>query len=191
MTQRELTVRRTRDDREIPVAGECTIDPTHTSVELFGRHLMITKVRGRFPNVAGTTTVDEEPERSQRRSRDRGRQPRQRRPPRPAACSWAGRSASSSTSNPSPGHARRRDRSRHARVTTDPALRPGTGRPDSEVFSLLRGWPAHGARLFVATMSASILMRVGRDHPPRASSGSSGGIERACSCAARRNSSDE
>jgi len=63
MTQ-QLSVLRTRDDREVPVAGEYTIDPAHTSVEFVGRHLMITKVRGRFPDVSGTITVDEEPERS-------------------------------------------------------------------------------------------------------------------------------
>jgi polyisoprenoid-binding protein YceI len=36
----------------------------HTAVEFIGRHLMITKVRGRFPHVSGTITIDEEPERS-------------------------------------------------------------------------------------------------------------------------------
>lgn len=60
----QLSILRTRDDREIPAPGEYVIDPTHTSVEFIGRHLMITKVRGRFPEVSGTITVDEEPERS-------------------------------------------------------------------------------------------------------------------------------
>lgn len=63
MTQ-QVSVLRTRDDREIPVAGEYTIDPAHTSVEFIGRHLMITKVRGRLPEVSGTITIDDEPERS-------------------------------------------------------------------------------------------------------------------------------
>jgi polyisoprenoid-binding protein YceI len=63
MTQ-QLSVLRTRDDREIPVAGQYTIDPSHTSVEFVGRHLMITKVRGRLPDVSGTITIDDEPERS-------------------------------------------------------------------------------------------------------------------------------
>src|SRR6476646_750106 len=63
MTQ-HVSVLRTRDDREMPVAGTYTIDPTHTSVEFIGRHLMITKVRGRFPDVSGTITVDDEPARS-------------------------------------------------------------------------------------------------------------------------------
>jgi polyisoprenoid-binding protein YceI len=60
MTQ-QVSVLRTRDNREIPVAGEYTIDPTHTSVEFIGRHLMITKVRGRLPEVSGTITIDDEP----------------------------------------------------------------------------------------------------------------------------------
>ena len=60
----QLSIVRTHDDREIPVSGEYAIDPAHTSVEFVGRHLMITKVRGRFPNVSGAVTIDQEPERS-------------------------------------------------------------------------------------------------------------------------------
>ena len=63
MTQ-QISVLRRRDDREVPVAGTYTIDPTHTSVEFVGRHLMITKVRGRLPDVSGTITIDDEPTRS-------------------------------------------------------------------------------------------------------------------------------
>jgi len=63
MTQ-VLSILRTHDDREIPAAGEYTVDPAHTSVEFIGRHLMITKVRGRFPEVSGTITIADEPERS-------------------------------------------------------------------------------------------------------------------------------
>jgi polyisoprenoid-binding protein YceI len=64
MTQRTVSILRTHDDREIPVAGEYAVDPAHTSVEFIGRHLMITKVRGRFPDVSGTITIDDEPQRS-------------------------------------------------------------------------------------------------------------------------------
>jgi polyisoprenoid-binding protein YceI len=60
----QLSILRTHDDREIPVAGVYTIDPAHTSVEFVGRHLMITKVRGRFPEVSGTITIEEEPQHS-------------------------------------------------------------------------------------------------------------------------------
>jgi polyisoprenoid-binding protein YceI len=61
---RTLSIVRTHDDREIPVPGTYTIDPTHTTVEFVGRHLMITKVRGRFPAVSGAITIAEEPEQS-------------------------------------------------------------------------------------------------------------------------------
>jgi polyisoprenoid-binding protein YceI len=40
-----------------------TIDPSHTTVGFSARHMMITKVRGRFTDVEGTITTDaEEPE---------------------------------------------------------------------------------------------------------------------------------
>lgn len=42
-----------------------TLDPAHTSVELSVRHMMFTRVRGRFDDVEGTLEVDEErPDRS-------------------------------------------------------------------------------------------------------------------------------
>jgi polyisoprenoid-binding protein YceI len=62
--QQQLAVLRTYEDREIPAPGEYTIDPAHSSVEFIGRHLMITKVRGRFPEVSGAITIDEVPEQS-------------------------------------------------------------------------------------------------------------------------------
>jgi polyisoprenoid-binding protein YceI len=62
--QRTISVLRTVDDRQVPVAGEYAIDPAHTSVEFVVRHMMISNVRGRFPEVSGTITVDEMPERS-------------------------------------------------------------------------------------------------------------------------------
>ena len=64
MSQRTLSILRTHDDREIPVAGVYAIDPMHSTVEFIGRHLMITKVRGRFTDVSGTITIDDEPEKS-------------------------------------------------------------------------------------------------------------------------------
>jgi polyisoprenoid-binding protein YceI len=63
MTQ-TVSILRTHDDREIPVAGVYAIDPMHSTVEFIGRHLMITKVRGRFTDVSGTITIDDEPEKS-------------------------------------------------------------------------------------------------------------------------------
>src|SRR3954447_16115220 len=64
MAQPALSVLRTYNRREIPAAGSYAIDPAHASVEFVGRHLMITKVRGRFPQVSGTITIDDQPERS-------------------------------------------------------------------------------------------------------------------------------
>jgi len=64
MSSQTVSVLRTRDDREILVAGVYEIDGAHTSVEFVGRHLMITKVRGRFSAVRGQITIDEEPTKS-------------------------------------------------------------------------------------------------------------------------------
>ena len=64
MSNQTVSVLRTRDDRMIPAAGVYEIDGAHTSVEFVGRHLMITKVRGRFSDVQGRITIAEEPENS-------------------------------------------------------------------------------------------------------------------------------
>ncbi len=62
MAERTVSILRTHDNRLIPVPGVYNIDGAHTSVEFVGRHLMITKVRGRFSDVRGTITIAEEPE---------------------------------------------------------------------------------------------------------------------------------
>lgn len=64
MSDRTVSVLRTHDDRLVPVAGAYDIDGPHTSVEFVGRHLMITKVRGRFNDVRGQITIAEDPEQS-------------------------------------------------------------------------------------------------------------------------------
>lgn len=48
---------------EIPgyIAGTWTIDPTHSQVEFVVRHLMVSKVRGRFTQVEGTITTAPDP----------------------------------------------------------------------------------------------------------------------------------
>ena len=61
MSDRTVSVLRTHDDRLVPVAGVYDIDGAHTSVEFVGRHLMISKVRGRFDDVRGQITIAEEP----------------------------------------------------------------------------------------------------------------------------------
>ena len=64
MSDRTVSVLRTHDDRLVPIAGVYEIDSAHTSVEFVGRHLMITRVRGRFADVHGQITIAEEPENS-------------------------------------------------------------------------------------------------------------------------------
>ena len=49
---------------QIPEAGTYTLDKGHTTVEFVGRHLMITKVRGRFTDFDGNVVIGESPERS-------------------------------------------------------------------------------------------------------------------------------
>jgi polyisoprenoid-binding protein YceI len=48
----------------LPKAGVYLIDPAHTEVGFVARHLIGTKVRGRFTEVSGTFTVAENPENS-------------------------------------------------------------------------------------------------------------------------------
>ncbi|HYU38500.1 MAG TPA: YceI family protein [Acidimicrobiia bacterium] len=45
----------------LPEPGEWQLDPVHTSVEFVARHLMVSKVRGRFTGVTGTIHVAEDP----------------------------------------------------------------------------------------------------------------------------------
>jgi polyisoprenoid-binding protein YceI len=61
----QLTARqgvRAVDGRELPEVGTWAIDQSHTSVEFVGRHLMVSKVRGRFEGVEGTVQIAERPE---------------------------------------------------------------------------------------------------------------------------------
>jgi polyisoprenoid-binding protein YceI len=48
----------------LPRTGTYVIDPAHTEVGFISRHLVGTKVRGRFTEVTGTFTVAENPEES-------------------------------------------------------------------------------------------------------------------------------
>ena len=45
----------------LPTAGTWALDTTHTDVSFTARHLMVTKVRGRFPLVSGSVTIAENP----------------------------------------------------------------------------------------------------------------------------------
>lgn len=52
----------TTNTATLPKAGTYAIDPMHTEVGFVARHLIGTKVRGRFTEVTGTFTVAENPE---------------------------------------------------------------------------------------------------------------------------------
>lgn len=52
------------DGRQIPVAGTYVIDKSHSTVEFVARHLMISKVRGRFAEFDGQIDIAEAPEQS-------------------------------------------------------------------------------------------------------------------------------
>ena len=45
----------------LPAAGTWALDTTHTDVSFTARHLMVTKVRGRFAVSGGTVTIAENP----------------------------------------------------------------------------------------------------------------------------------
>jgi polyisoprenoid-binding protein YceI len=55
---------RTHEGREVPHPGTYELDHAHTSVEFVARHLMISKVRGRFADFDGRIRVAEVPEES-------------------------------------------------------------------------------------------------------------------------------
>jgi polyisoprenoid-binding protein YceI len=50
---------------QVPQAGTYAIDTSHSTVEFVAKHLMVTKVRGRFADFRGTVTIAEVPEASQ------------------------------------------------------------------------------------------------------------------------------
>ena len=45
---------------DLPAAGRWTIDPGHAEVAFIGRHFGLTKVRGRFPGVAGEVLIGQD-----------------------------------------------------------------------------------------------------------------------------------
>ncbi len=50
------------DGREVPPSGTWKIDPSHSEIQFFVRHMMIAKVRGRFREFEGTIHISERPE---------------------------------------------------------------------------------------------------------------------------------
>ncbi|HMC51588.1 MAG TPA: YceI family protein [Acidimicrobiales bacterium] len=55
---------RTHGGRQVPVPGTYTLDRAHSAVEFVARHLMISKVRGRFADFDGRIDIAEVPEES-------------------------------------------------------------------------------------------------------------------------------
>jgi len=58
MSQTEV---RTIEGIEIPEPGDWQLDPVHTAVEFSARHLMVSKVRGKFTGVSGNIHVSDDP----------------------------------------------------------------------------------------------------------------------------------
>ena len=52
------------EGKEIPPPGRWAIDASHSSIQFVARHMMISKVRGRFRDFSGTIHIDEVPEQS-------------------------------------------------------------------------------------------------------------------------------
>ena len=50
------------EGHQVPTPGTYALDTAHTTIEFVGRHLMITKVRGRFTDFTGELTIGEAPE---------------------------------------------------------------------------------------------------------------------------------
>ena len=67
------------DQTALPAAGTWALDTTHTDVSFTARHLMVTKVRGRFPVSERHRHDRREPARVVGRGRHRRRRREQRR----------------------------------------------------------------------------------------------------------------
>ena len=59
-----MTVTPSRTVRNAPAAGSYALDQSHSHVSFSARHLMVTKVRGRFPVTAGRLEIGEDPQQS-------------------------------------------------------------------------------------------------------------------------------
>jgi polyisoprenoid-binding protein YceI len=60
----DVKTARTRivEGREVPPSGTWRIDPSHSEIQFFVRHMMIAKVRGRFREFEGTIHIGDRPE---------------------------------------------------------------------------------------------------------------------------------
>jgi polyisoprenoid-binding protein YceI len=55
---------RTVDGREVPASGTWTLDSSHSDIQFVARHMMISKVRGSFRDLAGAIVIADEPTKS-------------------------------------------------------------------------------------------------------------------------------
>jgi polyisoprenoid-binding protein YceI len=62
MTDTKTDLTRSVDGHTVPAAGSWTVDQAHSTVEFVARHLMVTKVRGRFADYDAAITIAERPE---------------------------------------------------------------------------------------------------------------------------------
>ncbi len=56
-----MAITQTQSGVQLPNPGTYALDPTHSSVSFSARHLMVSKVRGRFGVTGGTVVVGENP----------------------------------------------------------------------------------------------------------------------------------
>lgn len=56
------TATRTLDGVELPAPGTWVVDPAHSGVDVVARHMVISKVRGRFGSFTGRIMVADRPE---------------------------------------------------------------------------------------------------------------------------------
>jgi len=63
-TDSSAVLTRTENGVALPTAGTFAIDKSHTQVGFVARHLMVSKVRGRFTDFEGTLVVAEDPSQS-------------------------------------------------------------------------------------------------------------------------------
>jgi polyisoprenoid-binding protein YceI len=57
-----MTITPSQTVRNAPAAGAYALDPSHSHVSFSARHLMVTKVRGRFPVTGGKLAIAEDPQ---------------------------------------------------------------------------------------------------------------------------------
>ena len=59
-----MTTTPSQSVRNVPIPGSYALDQSHSHVSFSARHLMVTKVRGRFPVTAGHLVIAEDPQNS-------------------------------------------------------------------------------------------------------------------------------